>query len=152
MGITPPVKDGVVRITGHHSTEKDEQKEVVIRKDEFTGTRKLVTYVKRPDNGWKLEADVFGVLDSKGYIVNELVQSVNMLCMNSSCTLNLWLRRANKTFVIEPNPVACVMLGKLNGPPPGVAYDVGRLSIRENCSCPHCGMRFRIADGVWSVL
>lgn len=148
MGIAPPVKDDMVRITGHHGTSK--QDEVVLRKDEFAGTRKLVTYVHRRDNGYKLEADVFGMLDAKGYIVNELVQSVNLMCM--SCTLNVWLRRANKTFWIEPNPVACIMIGKLGGPPPGVSYDVGKLTVREICGCPHCGMRFRITDGIWSVV
>jgi hypothetical protein len=149
MGIAPPVKPDMVRVTGHHSVKKTE--EVVIKKDELHGTRKLITFI-RAENGIKMEADVFGILDAKGYLRNDLVSAVNCICC--FCAENYFIRKENKEFWFDLNPEPCVMLGATGAPPPGVAYDVGLLSVRENLQCPHegCKARFRITMGRMSKI
>ena len=142
MSLAPPFKRDFVRATGRSETEREE--EVVLRKDEFWGSRKLVTFILA-DNGLKGEYDVFGILDSKGYLRNDLVSSVNAICCY--CGSNYFIRKENKDFYFDLNTSACIMLGRTGGPPPGEAYDVGKLTVSNNLQCPWCLVRFRITMG-----
>ncbi len=150
MGIAPPVKPDMVRVTGHHSVEKKPD-EIVIKKDELHGTRRLITIILA-DNGIKMEADVFGILDGKGYLRNDLVTAINCIC--AYCAQNYFIRRENKDFYFDLNPRACIVLGRTGAPPPGVAYNVGLLTVTQDLGCPEkdCGARFRITMGRMSKI
>ena len=149
MSLKPPVRDDVVRMTGLHDQTQPAGPGEVIRRDSFFGTRKLITIVRRRDNGWRLEADVFGILDEHGYLRQDLVSQVNLMCMAEHCTANIWLGKSNKDFYFDINPKACVKLG--DGPAPGVAYDGGALTGEAPLQCPYCLTRFRISGGIWAA-
>lgn len=144
MGIAPPVKPDVVRMTGHHEVKKSET--VMIRKDSFHGDRKLVTYINGGPKGWRLEADVMGQLDERGFIRNDLIFGLNCMCL--SCSESFWIRPTNKTFWIQPSETPCPVVG--GGVPVIEGYDCGLLTVREKLKCPSCGYTFRITDGVCS--
>ena len=142
MSVKPPVRDDMVRMTGLRDQTEQVGPGEVIRRDEYYGGRKLVTHIL--GNGLDNEADVFGYLGADGFLKQDLVWAVNAMCV--FCSNNWYLRPSNKTFWFTPPRNPCPHVGP-DSLPVGVAWDVGKLTVREALQCPTCRKRMRISEG-----